>query len=463
LTTLYRGISEPSRREPPRYRPILRRHIDQIRQLRDLPPGERLALKAVSAVLPFRVNGYVLRNLIDWDRIPEDPIYQLTFPQREMLEPEEFERMAGLVRRGAENPELTAAAREIQMKMNPHPAGQMDLNVPTVNGQPLPGLQHKYRETVLYFPSQGQTCHAYCTYCFRWPQFVGIEELKFAARESHLLRHYIAQRREVTDVLFTGGDPMVMRTNKLQAYIEPLLEDGMEHVTSIRLGTKALAYWPYRFTTDKDADDFLRLVERVRKAGKQLALMAHVSHPRELEPKPAQEAIRRLRSAGCVIRSQAPIIRRVNDDPAVWADMWSLQLRLGIVPYYMFVERETGPKDYFQVPLGLAFEVFRAAFQGVGGLGRTVRGPSMSATPGKVVVEGITRIRGEEVFVLSFLQGRDPEWVRQPFFARYDPDACWLDDLKPALGEDRFFFEERMEEIRSNPSMLPWDSSTETN
>ena len=45
-------------------------------------------------------------------------------------------------------------------------------------------MQHKYRETVLFFPSQGQTCHAYCTYCFRWAQFVGLDDLKFASREA---------------------------------------------------------------------------------------------------------------------------------------------------------------------------------------------------------------------------------------------------------------------------------------
>ena len=77
---------------------------------------------------------------------------------------------------------------------------------------------------------------------------------------------------------------MIMGAAVLRRYIEPLLEPGLEHIESIRIGTKSLAYWPQRFVTDPDADDTLRLFEEVSAAGKTLALMAHFSHPRELEP-----------------------------------------------------------------------------------------------------------------------------------------------------------------------------------
>ena len=114
---------------------------------------------------------------------------------------------------------------------------------------------------------------------------------------------------------------------------------------------------------------------------------------------------------------------------------------MGAVPYYMFVERDTGPRHYFEVPLARAARIFDDAYSRVSGLARTVRGPSMSATPGKVVVDGVTTIHGEKVFALRFLQARDRDWVRRPFYARYDPDAAWLDQLRPAFGEREFFFE----------------------
>jgi L-lysine 2,3-aminomutase len=395
-------------------------------------------------------------ELIRWDDIPDDPIYQLTFPQPGMLDPKDFDRMRDLVRRDAPAATVQAAARAIQMRLNPHPAGQMELNVPSWRGRKLPGAQHKYRETVLFFPSQGQTCHAYCSYCFRWAQFVGIDELKFAEREAHSFHGYLKEHPEVNSVLFTGGDPLIMKASKLRRYIEPLLSPALGHITSIRIGTKSTSYWPHRFLTDPDADEILRLFEDVRRAGRHLALMAHYSHPRELETPPAQEALRRIISSGAVVRTQAPLVRHVNDAPGIWSEMWRLQVRLGAVPYYMFVERDTGPKNYFEVPLVRAWEIFRKAYQRVSGLARTVRGPSMSATPGKVVVRGVATIAGEQVFVLEFLQARDPGWVARPFFARYDPAATWLDQLEPALGAEAFFFEEEMQKVRIHRRAPAW-------
>jgi KamA family protein len=406
-------------------------------------------MRAVATVLPFRVNNYVVEDLIDWSAVPDDPIFRLTFPLPEMLSRRALRRMLALLRGGAPTEAVEEAAGEIRAELNPHPAGQVTLNVPWLEGTPLPGMQHKYSQTVLFFPAAGQTCHAYCTYCFRWPQFVGMDEVRFASRESDALVAYLRQHPEVTSVLFTGGDPMVMRSRVLRRYIEPLLDPALEHLVSIRIGTKSLAYWPYRFVTDSDADDLLRLFERVRRSGRHLALMAHYSHPRELETPIAQTALRRVGRVGVTVRCQAPLIRSINDSAETWAEMWSRQVRLGAVPYYMFVERDTGPKALFEVPLARAYEIFTEAFRGVSGLARTVRGPSMSATPGKVLVDGISSIRGEKVFVLKFLQGRDPEWVGRPFYARFDPRATWLDGLRPAFGEKEFFFEPRLRELKT--------------
>ena len=424
-----------TRRDLPRIAEKLRFNRDQLTDM-----------QAVSAVLPFRVNDYVIEHLIDPEDVPNDPIFQLTFPQRGMLEEEDFRRMRDLVSKGATETEIKLAADEIRGRLNPHPAGQMQLNVPLLDGEVVGGMQHKYQETVLFFPSQGQTCHAYCSYCFRWAQFVGDADLKFASREANQLVNYVRENPQVSSVLITGGDPMVMKTPVLRRYIEPLLRAKLPNLHSIRIGTKALAYWPYRFTEGGDADDFLRLIEEVRAAGKHFALMAHSSHSRELEPKVAQHAVERVLNAGAVIRCQAPLIRKVNDNANVWAQLWRRQVQLGMVPYYMFVERDTGAKAYFEVPLVRAYKVFTEAYSQVAGLCRTVRGPSMSAMPGKVLIDGITQVAGEKVFVLKFLQGRDPKWANRVFFARYDPTATWLSGLQPAFGEEQFFFEDTMRE-----------------
>lgn len=428
--------------EARRFQVFTARNMDKIPGLDRMPEDERFAMKVVANVLPFRVNEYVINELIDWEKAPEDPIYQLTIPQRGMLAPELFDRMADVLRRGAPREEVSRVAWEIRNELNPHPAGQMKLNVPEHDGDKLEGMQHKYNETVLFFPSQGQVCHSYCTFCFRWAQFVGDKDLQFASNEAERLHAYLRDHREVSDLLLTGGDPMVMKTRKLEDYLDPLMASDLEHVQTVRLGTKALTFWPYRFVTDKDADALLRLFERLVNSGRHVALMAHYNHPQELKTPIAEEAIRRIRDTGVEIRAQGPLLAHINDDSAAWAELWRKQVRLGIIPYYMFVERDTGARHYFEVPLARAWEIYRDAMKQVSGLGRTARGPSMSAGPGKVEVQGVTEVRGEKVFVLRFIQGRNPDWVQRPFFAKFDPNATWLDQLQPAFGEDKFFFQD---------------------
>jgi KamA family protein len=440
---MYKQRSHPQER----YRPVVRRDLVDIPQLRDLGSEVLHQMLAVSAVLPFRTNTYVTNHLIDWKDIPDDPMFQLTFPQPDMLEADELACMLELVRADASKAELGAAARVIRNRMNPHPSGQVQYNVPVLDGEPVPGVQHKYRDTVLCFPSPGQTCHAYCTYCFRWAQFVETDAAKFSSREIERFLEYVRRNHEIRDVLITGGDPMVMKTKHLRSVIEPLLGPGFEHIREIRLGTKALAYWPQRFVSDQDADDLLRLLGEVRDAGVLPAIMAHYSHPVELSTRVAREAVRRIQDAGGVIRTQAPLVASVNDSSSTWAEMWSEQTALGMVPYYMFVERDTGPQAYFEVPLARALRIYQRAYRSISGLARTVRGPVMSATPGKVQVLGKTEMSGEKAFSLTMLRARNPEWERIPFFAHYDEEATWVDQLVPFGGESAFFFEEEQERL----------------
>ena len=400
----------------------------------------------MATVLPFRTNSYVVERLIDWDAAPDDPIYRLVFPQPDMLPESDVATLAGLLSSRAPESALRAASHAVRMRLNPHPAGQLALNIPELADEPVPGVQHKYPETVLLFPKQGQTCHAYCTYCFRWAQFVDEPGMKIATDDMARVTAYLRSHPEVTSVLITGGDPMIMSADVLRRYIEPLLDPRLGHIESIRIGSKSLAYWPQRFVSDPDADQTLRLFEQVAESGRILAFMAHFSHSRELEPPLVAEAVRRIRASGAVIRTQAPLIRSINDDPAVWAAMWRSQTRMGMVPYYMFVERDTGPQGYFAVPLARGYEIYRDAFRRVSGLARTVRGPSMSATPGKLCIDGIAEVGGEKVFALHMIQARDPELVGKPFFARFDPEAIWLSDLEPAFSS-RFPFEPDPQEL----------------
>ena len=427
--------------QAPKYKAYHLANFRKLPQIQNLSDELQFDIEVVGNVLPFKTNPYVVDELIDWDNIPHDPFFHLTFPQRTMLKDHHYNKMADVIRRGSSKQEIKNTADEIRRELNPDPAGQNEKNKPVLECEQMEGMQHKYRETVLFFPGQGQTCHAYCSFCFRWPQFVGIDEMKFASREAEQLVNYLKAHPEVTDVLFTGGDPLIMQAKVLASYIEPLLEADLPNLQTIRIGTKMLGFWPYKVVSDKDADELLRLFEKVSESGIHLAFMGHFSHPREMETEISRKAIRRVLDTGAQIRTQSPLLRHINDDSDTWAQLWQEQIKHSMIPYYMFVVRDTGARHHFDIPLEECWNIFRKAYQKVGGVARTVRGPSMSAEPGKVQVLGISEIKGEKVFVLRFLQGRNPDWVHRPFFARYDPDAVWLSDLKPAFGEDKFFFE----------------------
>jgi len=429
------------------------RDLDSMETLKSKLSKEQIfEIKVVANVLPFRTNNYVVEELINWNNIPNDPIFQLTFMQTGMLSEVQFDEMAEVMKSGASKDEIRIVANKIRNGLNPHPSGQMTANVPIMDNFIVQGIQHKYKETVLVFPSAGQTCHAYCTFCFRWAQFIGDNDLKFATDESNRFQEYLKSHTEISDVLFTGGDPMVMSLPKLETYLLPLLQPEFEHIKNIRIGTKSLSYWPYRYVTDKDADGILELFEKIMNAGKHLAFMAHVNHGKELEPEVLHKAVRRLKNVGVKIRTQSPIIKHINDSADVWASMWRKQVNLGMIPYYMFIERETGAKEYFQIPLSQAFEIYRDAFKQISGLQRTARGPLMSASPGKVAIEGVTRVNGEKVFVLNMLQARNPDWVKRPFFAKYDEKSTWLEQLTPAFGEKKFFYEDELDDMLKEKS-----------
>lgn len=417
-------------------------NLPSLPQYERLSPEQIRAIEVVANVLPFRVSSYVTDELIDWDHLDGDPMFNLTFPQRGMLLDPDYSAMDHALQSGTDRKGIQAVANGIRNQLNPHPAGQLEHNVPTIDGEPLHGVQHKYRETVLFFPSAGQNCHSYCTFCFRWPQFVGMKGMRFAMRESELLYRYIDSHPEITDLLFTGGDPMTMNCTVFRKYLEPLLSGPRHpHLQTIRIGTKSLAFWPYTFLTDDDADDFIRLFEEITSKGYNLSIMAHFSHPRELSTDAVRRAIARIRSTGAQIRTQSPLLRPINAKPEIWAEMWRTQVSLGCIPYYMFLARDTGAQHHFAVTLHESWEIWRKAYQGISGTCRTVRGPSMSCTPGKIQLLGVSEVAGQKVFVMRFLQGRNPDWVARPFFAKYNPDAIWISDLEPAFG-DRFFFEE---------------------
>uniref|UniRef100_A0A6U6EBX6 Radical SAM core domain-containing protein n=1 Tax=Odontella aurita TaxID=265563 RepID=A0A6U6EBX6_9STRA len=427
-----------------RYKAISLHAIDKVAEKHPQLTPHLRDVKLSGLVFPFKASPYYVDELIDWEAedVRQDPFYRLVFPTLDMLKDEHREKLEKAY--DAEDPaNLMKVVADIRADLNPHPAGQKTLNAP--KNDDLTGVQHKYSETVLVFPAAAQTCHAYCTYCFRWAQFIGDDELRFAQKEADSLFNYLDEHKEVSDILMTGGDPMIMRTKSLAQYLEPLTDPNfLPHIKNIRIGTRSLTFWPQRFTTDADANELIELMRRVREeGGRHMAIMAHLSHPRELSTDKVKTAIERIQKESyATIRSQSPVMSGINDDAEVWAQKWRDEVAMGIIPYYMFMARDTGAQAFFDVPLVKAQQIYSDALRNCSGLIRTARGPSMSCTPGKVEVTGVEEIMGVKAFVLRFLQCRDEGWIGRPFFAKYDDKAVWFDDLEPLDGME-----------------LPWDEN----
>lgn len=416
-------------------------NIGSIEQLTRLPGDLRQAIGIVGSVFPIRSNSYMVDELIDWDHVETDPIFRLNFPCREMLPAEHYQRLERLTRSGAPRSAVRQAVQEIRFELNPHSVRSMDKTLPAIGGRKQQGIVHSYPETVLFFPAEGQMCHAHCTFCFRWHQFVGDEEEIFSSTDVDSLIGYVSRHEEVRDILFTGGDPLFMKTEVVAGYVDRILAAGIPHLNAIRFGTKAITYWPYRFLTDPDADQLLMLFERIVASGKHVAVMANINHPRELSTDAARQAVARIRATGAEIRAQSPLLRNINDAPKTWSDLWVEEVRLGIVPYYQFVARDTGARDYFGVPLVEALEIFREAYRGVSGICRTVRGPCMSTPRGKVQVLDVQELQGEKALLLRYLQTPVAAQVLRTFYAVYDEEAQWFTDLKPLRPQDAAFFQ----------------------
>jgi len=360
------------------------RSVDELKGYLPLTAQEEAGLRAVVQRFPMQIPRSYLR-LIDV-RDPNDPIRSLVIPACEEL-------------RGG---------------------GMLDTSGESDNTR-VPGLQHKYRATALILRSN--RCAAYCRYCFRKrlcdrSQPSSDETIRDLEPAAEYIRHH----PEITNVLISGGDPLVTANHRLDGLLSTLRE--IEHVRIIRIGSKVPVFLPLRITADPG---LLEVLSRHTSGDKRLYIVTHVDHPRELTDE-AMRAIECLLEAGVVLVNQAVLLRGVNDNPETLRDLFNRLAEAGVAPYYVFQCRPVTGSLHSRVPLAQGYAIVEAAKQGCSGLAKHLR-YVMSHYSGKLEIVGVQGERLQRRIYLKYHQARDPRDEGR-FFSRPLPaDACWLDDL----------------------------------
>jgi lysine 2,3-aminomutase len=353
------------------------KYITDVRKLPHLHAQEKADLAEIQRYFRFKAPQYYL-DLIDWDD-PNDPLRRIVVPHADEM-----------IQWGRSDPSNETSVTK------------------------APGVQHKYPHTALLLVSD--TCAGLCRFCFR--------KRIFRRNNPELLRdveaglQYIREHPAITDVLLTGGDPLALSTRRLTGIVEQLRR--IKHVRIVRIGSKTPAYDPYRISED---DELIALFERFSGPGHRMYLMCHFNHPRELTGA-AHEAVERVMKAGVVLCNQTPIIRGVNDDPVVLAELMNELASSGITPYYIFQCRPTRGNMAYTLPIVQNYFIIEEAKRHVDGLAKRLRFV-MSHERGKIEIVGVTPAH----IYLKYHRAKDPAREGKFLVFRRDDEAYWYDDL----------------------------------
>jgi len=352
--------------------------LDELQEYIHLNPAHEKKLHKIIDEHPMSIPRYYL-SLINPDD-PEDPIRKMAVP----------------------------AVDELDLDGSYDTSGER-------KSTKLPGLQHKYTNTVLLLSSN--ICAMYCRHCFR-KRMVGLtnDEIMVRFQEAY---EYIAGHREVNNVLISGGDSLILPTHVLGHFLAEL--NRLEHLDYIRFGSRMLVTFPDRILKDRE---LLELFRAYSKKDRRIYLHTQFNHPNEITDQTI-EAVNRVIKSGVVVNNQTVLLRGVNDTPEVMAALQRNLVRIGVNPYYVFQCRPVKRvKSHFQVPLAEGCRIVAKARGMLDGLSKRFR-YAVSHEKGKIEILGI--LDGEMFF--KHQQARNPEDAGKFFKCGIDEDAGWLDEL----------------------------------
>ncbi|MBN2566329.1 MAG: KamA family radical SAM protein [Candidatus Eisenbacteria bacterium] len=191
-----------------------------------------------------------------------------------------------------------------------------DVHADEARFQPCPGIIHRYPGKLLLIPTLA--CASHCRFCFR----KGGKVQHLTQDESDRALDYIRRDKSIRDVIITGGEPLILTDDELYFWLSSIRR--IPHVEIIRITTRSPIYTPSRVTES--------LVRMLAEHNPLFMTLSFV-HPREISPE-VEQAVTMMANAGLVILQQGPLLRGVNDDPAVLKRMYERLAALRVLPYY---------------------------------------------------------------------------------------------------------------------------------
>lgn len=357
----------------------LAKDITDINQLSDFLGWSKIEKEKIKTVIkshPLKISSHYA-SLIDWSNL-NDPLLKMVLPNIQELDPSGFEDTSG---------EFT------NTKIN--------------------GLQHKYPQTALVLATN--QCFGYCRFCFR-KRITGKINTETACDYPKIL-DYINKHKEINNVLLSGGDPLTLQTDELLKILKAIYE--IPHIKNIRIGTRALAYYSKRIINDKKLAAELK---KINKSEKKLYIITHFNHAREIS-KETIIATNILQSAGLILLNQTVLLKGVNDNAVILAELFNKLSEIGIRPYYLFQCRPVKNEVHFQVEIEKGIKLSNEVKKYCSGLAKTFR-YICSHKNGKIEIIG--EFKGKILF--KYHQAKNINNVGKVIAVNSNPKAKWFDD-----------------------------------
>lgn len=210
--------------------------------------------------------------------------------------------------------------------------------------QPVPGVLHKYESRILLMT--GSVCAVHCRYCFR--RHYPYQSSGIAGQHRDAIYRYLLERKSVSEIILSGGDPLSNKTAYLEQLLEPLI--AIPHIKTLRIHTRFPVFIPERIDQ--------ALLKWLSGLGVSVVIVVHVNHPREIDEN-FRLAMSALSEVGVTLLNQSVVLRGVNDSSDVLTDLSHRLFASSVMPYYLHLLDRVQGAAHFELELNQVEKIYK--------------------------------------------------------------------------------------------------------